>query len=530
MIKLCHYKSVNPHGMPVVDLVDPGGPMVKTASPYLPEVQQYIADLQPRAGSVYALVNAIGAFDAWSSNINGDGVPERYDAGHAVYEQLIHKGPVWGYETFLGAHPFTHHVNKDPAKALGVVELSVYNKLMKRVELVVRIDRDKCITPAANRVLGKIDNGELPDVSMGLKTPFDLCSICTDWDSYNTALRTFDPLRHRHPGVAVLAYHKTIKPIRGLSIKETDYCNHLRHRRNHVLDDGRKIFMWNHWIRFFDLSFVFIGAERQCKMMARLAEGKRSTARTFGPPQGGWPSASDDMAKTASIHKAAKVKKAVMYKDAPPSQFEGKAVPLIRRSERDLPREILNEMGQHSLSDSLSSATTLGMLLKPREFQRVTLMRLGVPEMADELDHRGMIFPRSRDVDSSVRLHQHNVLPRLIRVLMPYLANRSCFGPPLRRRMIHIRITGLGPQDHGHECDSPLLSKIGSAYNGYCDQMIEKIADLSRGLRDHPEAAAQVMGFELEDIFSGPVKRASIDPRDLLGSIPTSYLAALAQR
>jgi len=530
MIKVCHYPSVNEQGIPVVEMLDPGNSMVKLATPYLPEVQQYVRNLRPRAGSVYALVNAIGAYEFWSSNINGDAAPERYDAGHAVYDQLIHEGPIWGYQTFLGANPFTHHVNKDPAKSLGAIELSAYNKTMHRVEVVVRLDRDKCNTPAASRFMQRIDAGELPDVSMGMKVPFDMCSVCTDWDAYNTALRTFDPFRHRHPGIAVLMYHKQIRPIRGLSVLQEEYCSHVKGRMNHILHNGAKIFVWNHWMRFFDLSLVFIGAERQAKMMAKLAEGRDGGATIYPPPHGGWPTwGANGMDKTASMKTAAKIKQAIKEKHGPPP-FESRAIPIVRGQEKDLPRNILNTLGSYPLGDSMSSTTTLGVVLKPREFQRVVLIRLGLPEVADDMDDSRMVFQRGPEVDRSIGLSRESVIPELIRALSPFLAGRSCFGPPLRRRMIQIRITGLNDvDDHEQECISPLLKKIGAAYNGYCNRVIEKIAELSMGLHGHPDAAAEVMGIGLHDLFAGPEKWASLDPAVLLGSIPSTYLADLAR-
>jgi intein/homing endonuclease len=50
------------------------------------------------------------------------------------------------------------------------------------------------------------------------------CSICTDWDEVRAAWKTFDPALHRHQGIAILAYHKTVRPIRGLAITRADYC------------------------------------------------------------------------------------------------------------------------------------------------------------------------------------------------------------------------------------------------------------------------------------------------------------------
>jgi len=533
MIKLCEYSAVNPRGEQVVDLFDPHdrNHMLKTASPYLPQIQEYIAALKPRSNSIYTLVNAIGSYDLWSSNINGDATPERYNAGHTTYDQLVHKGPFWGYETFLGAHPFTHHKNKDPRGALGAVELSVWNPVMSRVELVVRLDREKCVTPAAIRVVGRIDKDELPDVSMGMKVPFDLCSVCTDWSLYNHALSTYDPLRHRHPGIAALIYHKTIQTIRGLSVKQHEYCEHAMHRMNHVLANGHKIFVWNHWPRFFDISFVFIGAEKQAKMMAKLADGRRvffiglstENARRAGYRD-------DGMAKVASIKSAAE-KRAEKDKDVPP-QFESKAVPILEQHEPSLPKDVLDQMAGTPLRKALSTPTMMGITLKPHEFQRITLIRLGQGGLADELDQSGSVFSPSDRVDRDVPMDRSDISGILAKILAPYIEGRSAFGPVLRRRMIKITVgdgESLGSGERRKE-KTPLLDKVAAAYNGYREHVIEKIAELAGALPNYPAATAAVIGAEVEDLFLERTKVAASDPAILLGAIPATYLLSALAR
>lgn len=539
LIKVCEFPSIHPDtGDPIVDLFDPRdrNHMIKTAAPYLPEIQEYIARLRPRDNSIYALINAIGSSDLWGSNINGDASPERYDAGHTVYDQLLHKGPIWGYETFLGAHPFTHHKNKDPRGALGVVELSTWNPVMSRVELVVRLDREKCIMPAAQRVIQRIDRDELPDVSMGMKVPFDLSSVCTDWDLYNKALKTFDPRKHRHPGIAVLLYHKLVQPIHGLSVKSKEYCSHIQGRMNHILPDGRKIFVWNHWPRFFDISFVFIGAERQAKMMAKLADGRKifvlpsaENAIRAGYVEDG------QMSKVASVklgaRKQAAEKRAEKDKAVPP-QFESKAVPILEDNEPTLPKDVLNGMAGFPLRQALSTPTMMGIVLKPQEFQRIALIRVGQGGLADELDRAGTVFAGSDRASRDVPMMPQCISKLLARLLAPHVEDRSVFGPVLRRRMIRITVGDSKPPkaiDLKKE-KSPLLDKVAAAYTGYREQVIEKIASLASELPNYSVAVEAILGAQVEDLLLGRQKVAATDPAILLGAVPATYLLSALAR
>jgi hypothetical protein len=119
---------------------------------------------------------------------------------------------------------------------------------------------------------------------MGTKVPYDTCSICLDWDTYRKAQATFRPGVDKHPGDAVLRWHKAKKQrdgvgIRGLSITRKDYCEHASRQMNRILPDGRKVFVYNDYPKFFDISFVFIGADRTAKTMLKIAgEGAMSSA------------------------------------------------------------------------------------------------------------------------------------------------------------------------------------------------------------------------------------------------------------
>lgn len=210
-----------------------------------PTVRKYLkSHLKKTDEGVYVLVNALGASEFWGSNVNGDAFPE---------EALIHSPDGWedmtpdqmraaskswkyGFPTFMHAHPFKHHVNKDPNRAFGRVELAVWNPKMHRVELVVYLDRKLAEKHGAMDVIQRVEKGEFPDVSMGCKVPYDRCSICDK-------------------------KAKTKK----------DYCDHALKEMNRIMPDGRKVCVINDFPKFFDISFVFIGADKSAKMLLKLA-------------------------------------------------------------------------------------------------------------------------------------------------------------------------------------------------------------------------------------------------------------------
>jgi hypothetical protein len=553
MIKLCQFPAHDQQGHQLIEIFRHPDQlhhsyMDKVASPFLPEIRTYLDGLKPNPNSIYALVNALGAFEYWSSNINSDGFEEEF---------LIHRGPVYGYETFLiYAKPFQHHQNKDPKRAFGAVELAVYNTNMHRVELIVRIDRDAAERVGAQRVVDKIDQGMLPSTSMGCKVPYDLSSITTDWELYRKALATYKPDQHRHPGIAVLQYHKQVKPISGLSITRDDYDDFLKYRANEILPDGRKVCAFNPYPRFFDISFVFIGADKTSYMMAKLASvGNRAQVvvpSSYLADHYGYHEEEEDMPathktgfeKAASVtsnsiertrqllrsikeKKASQSKRAEITKEVVPSQFMNKAIPVLQRSEPDLPREVLDRMGEQPLREALSTPTMMGMVLRPHEFQRIALSRMGKGRLANDMDDRHQVFDQTDEIDRSIPMGPEFISKLIASLLKGSIDDRSDFGPPLTRRMIRITIIGIPkPSETGEPevIKNDLMDKVSAAYNGYREQVVEKIAQMTDYLHQYPEVQAQIYGMGLEDVFAKTADVGALKNLALAAAIPGGML------
>jgi inorganic pyrophosphatase len=248
LTKLSTFRGVAPDGEPLVRLFHQGDSISKVAAGYQPEVQDFLSTYTSDKNKIALLVNALGGSEYWGQNVNGDVFPwaplahdcrGRNPAEYPFDEFYGKRIPPYGYATFLDAHPFVHHRNKDPSRAFGSVAVSCLNEVMKRVELVVLIDRQLAAMYDAQSFVDRIDAGEFPDVSMGCRVPYDVCTICG---------------------------HK--------SKTKDDYCTHVKLiGMNKILDDGRRVGVINLHPRFFDISFVFIGADRTAKVMSKLASG-----------------------------------------------------------------------------------------------------------------------------------------------------------------------------------------------------------------------------------------------------------------
>lgn len=526
MLKVSYFSGESEAGPLVVPLFNRATDSVleKVAGSHLqPEIVRYIDSLRPSPDSVYSLVNAMGAGEYFGSNINGDYFPEaalihKPDdwSGNPLVDKVRAKDWAYGFPTFYYAHPYAHHRNKDATKAFGEVELAVWNDGMKRVELVTRCDKDKCLQFGGAQVWDKLKAGQFPDVSMGCKVPYDTCSVCLDWKLYREAQATFEPGKHKHPGEAVLAFHRTREKIRGLSITRADYCEHAKKQMNRILPNGKKVFVYNDYPKFFDISFVFIGADRTAKTMMKIASAYRpeeasissaEVAEVLGAVD------ADETTKTASViddavlerafGKSAKAKRGEITKDVD-SNLGARALPALIRNETDLPRDVLDLLGRAPLESSLASSGGLGIVLRPREFQRIVLVNIGERDLADRLDDAGAVFPATSD-RASMSLGSSDFLPALIRLLLPLLSARSAVAPALHGRLVISSMPSLQEKRGSSSLSSPLLRKISAAYNSYRDQLMELAAhaqDLMGGSSASPIDFRKLSSASPEEVFS----------------------------
>ena len=438
--------------------------------------------------------------------------------GREPFVGLVHNLEVDEDNTYTVDGIAVHNCNKDPNKRIGDVEFVTWNPDMLRVELVVRIDRGRAKQFGGEWAVKRLDGGSMVDVSMGMRVPFDLASTTINWDIYNAAVASYDPAFHTSIGQAVLSYHRR-SPIPGLSVTRKDYPDDIKLRMNKVHPDGTKNFVYNTLPRMFDISVVFVGAEKPAKTMHKFASacqiigekcatcrGKNCANKVVPPSAYVVDMMSKDMPKTAAeksatAHKVGRlVKRSEIDKKVPPT-FGDASVAAMTDREEDLPKDILDQMAGKETDKALSTPAMLGMKLKPREFQRIILIRIGRKELADDMDEKGEVFPKTDKTTHMPDLNQDGFSHVLAKALMPFMSARSSFGPYLKARAPEIAAKPAPSPDK--EKSGALLDKIAAAYNGYLGSLsrsFEKVA--SSGLYQHLEIRDELFG-------SGLVKEGS---------------------
>ncbi len=165
MIKYFEYDSFDEYGQHIIP-VNSLYHMNKLASgSYSPELMKVILNMKRQPNRYYVVVNALGSYEVWGSNRNGDAFPE---------SGLIHKSlrtdmgtsNDYGYKTFeYYAKFYKHHNNKDPKNSFGDIVFSHWNPLTHRVELIIAVNIEN-----AKDIIDALEANEQVSVSMGCLT------------------------------------------------------------------------------------------------------------------------------------------------------------------------------------------------------------------------------------------------------------------------------------------------------------------------------------------------------------------------
>lgn len=478
MYKVITFPGVSAEGEPLVQALNPqNSGLVKVASKNKlhSRVQMFIRNLKPEKGKLYVLVNALGAGEYYGANMNAD------------YFRASHLNPPageesYGHKTFLSSRIHRNHRNKNPDESYGRVVLSVYNENMHRVELVVEIDRAKAEQLGHQDLVDSLDRGDNVPVSMGCRVKYDVCSICG-----NKA------------------------PTRA------DYCEHMKAMPGRTLPDGRRVYVDNPYPRFFELSFVVIGADSTSFAMMKVASAHGFLG--LSADVGAKAAAPERMARFRKKFAATR-KSAAIIKQVP--ALAQKISPDLSSLHRDMPRPVLSRLAEHPLNDILGTSARAGMMLRPREFQTIILIKLRRPGLADRLARSNAVFSPSMGADRSIRLGGYN--PLISSLLRPFLGERAIIGSSLLKT---ASVGGAQSEPPTLLDNDPLLEKIADGYNGYRLQLLEKADDLlGASLFSDAQLLAEVDSDSVEEaLMGGMAKEARLVPGELaLAALPFAFI------
>lgn len=503
MVKYCSWDAFAPDGWPYVHHLQTDGIGARTkfagwtkkfASKETGElVERFVKESQPKSGQQYFLSTALGSYEGWGANNNGD----------AFYEaDLIKESDDVGYRSFVKhARCYEHHKNKDPKKAIGKIVLAAYNTKMRRVELVRELDNVK----AASWIDAWHKTGSMP-TSMGCKVAYDICSECQ-----NRA--------------------KTPK----------EYCDHAKYAMKRLTKMGSRIHVRNPDPRFFDDSCVVVPAEKTAGAMEKLAH-QYPGIEIVGDGHN-LSAIEAEMVYELAVEKTAEDKTAVSQdvntgretaleqgmtpeqalshetviastNDQVLSDENTRILKAAEDTDPELPLELLEKMATYPLEMAVASMHHLGIVPMPREFQFLALSSQGMKKVAAQLYEEDVTFipqvAKLDEIDSYEKMAyvaEWNVSPTLVGDLTPFVPGRSYIPEFLEGRLASfkqlpsffkqaadvVQAEAIRPNDPGV---ARIMVALGISY-GIVRAIMGEDKQLASGLarvtKTHPAVAAALL-------------------------------------
>lgn len=483
-----------------------------------------LSEIKPEPGKTTLLVLAMSSSEYYGPNRNGDAFSEGPIEVNG--QMLVRPGEELPchHKSFEDGHVFKHHINKDPSKALGRILQSAYNWMMHRVELLCQLDNNK-----AQDIVGRVEGGEFPGVSMGCKIDHDVCAICG-----NKA------------------------PTRA------QYCNHVsgsdpRYGMNSLTEDGRRCCVYNPSPRFFDLSAVFKPADRIGYTMKKVAYDRIYDIQLSADLGS---KIADLSEKSALLGKLSVIDKIIKGVAGEPGDVD-KIEPGTARFAKEIAPKLASPMidpailvalKQASLPEIVSSFAKLGMVPSARELfvvicakdglspSRAMVEKVGntqgivadllstIPQVFDTLDNLGLM-----------KIGADLVRPEIVEAIRPWREKRALYKEYLARRYVPESYgAALGaatgafdPEQAYYEPTQTLLHfrdpETGRVYQ--TTRGVSEKTDLSNVEKELAEAAglAGVLGIMYKTMTASP-KTQWLAPAALAGTGALGYKAVQGQK
>jgi len=410
IVKYCHVAAFdglqqNVFVLPRNDVFEKTASIVKTAQ-VSEEIAQAVEGLQPQPGHRLLLVNALGAYEFWGPNKNTDAFPET---------GLKFGGEDYGYKTFMSANNFVFHDNKDPAKRVGEVKAAHYNGRMHRVELVIDTDLKK-LAARTPEIAAKVERGEPVDLSMGCKCDYDIATCCGN-----------------------------------KAANRSEYCDCLKKHGGQIMADGRRVVAYTPHPKFFDISYVEKGADVTAKSLQYIE--KAASQESSGPGSTPISPSRAMVCPDPTMHETVSCEPEYDIPEFPREHLA--AVRRLEGAEDPIGTDVLSKMASIGYAKALSTASHFGVILRPEEYQYLTLAALGQEKLARDLHDCGAVIdpgamgtwfdPSLKTVPSQTA--EENFDAKVAELLADHVPGRTLYEPFFSKRL--EKASGI----HGASCE-----------------------------------------------------------------------------
>lgn len=383
---------------------------------------------------------AVGAYEGTGYNRNGD----RFDANDCKNNHKYFK------EADRAVH--RHHKNKKNDPKFGNIKAAAYNEPMKRIELIVGLDNEKCAD-----ILDEQEKKGHTNWSMASRQKYDICSWCG---------------------------HK--------AYSDSDRCEHIPANIGEINKTGEMCGMINPDPKWFEISYVSRPADR-IGMSLKVASDSRirpMLPRDYLKIYSGFEVPQDEflISKKASdkrylLDKLAEMEKHVealaqsspkTSKDAYLSRHAAK----LNQSDHLSP-ETIDELRKMDPSKLMKALADNGIVFRPDEFAKYLFGDRIHKENIDGMKtHLPDIFQSVKDDKSGDVVNNEKYEPSPLSILPPEIKqmvsklidDHSISDKPALRRVIRITIM------HGDHGDMPLAKSEGKTKEAFDKELAKQYA------------------------------------------------------
>lgn len=264
---------------------------------------------------------AVGAYEGTGFNRNGDCFKQHWCEKNAHYfkdsDRCVHR----------------HHKNKPEDPKYGNVKAAAYNPDMKRIELVVGLDDDKCAD-----IIQEQEKQGHTNWSMASKQAYDICTACG---------------------------HK--------AASDDERCEHIPSQIGEILKSGEMVGMDNPNPRWFEISYVRRPADRIGMSLSKVASDKSirpMLPRDYLALYPDFSAPADDtllISKKASDKRTVVDKMAEIEKHIAASGIEVLEAKKVVKTEK-IAEAVIDELRKLEPSRFFKVAADAGIILSPENF------------------------------------------------------------------------------------------------------------------------------------------------------------------
>lgn len=394
------------------------------------------------AGQTDALVIALGAYEGTGANRNGDIFKEAECLKH--YKTFIKSGSKAADGKYDGRALNRHHKNKPTDPKYGNIKAAAYNPKMRRIELVIGLDNDKCAEE-----IQKLAEGKQINVSMAAKVAYDKCTWC------GHAAKT-----------------------------DNDRCKHVPKSLGEINKRGEMCSMENVDPKWFELSIVGRPADR-IGMSLKLASDSNyiKNANDYKSLYPGFV-APDDEDTTLRISKHASDKRNLVKKlaalekhiegviQAGPKNTKDKYVADQKSKLNhgdDISDEAMSELRKFEPSKLLRALADQGIIFSPKDFIKYLFgsetaknsgdlfskVKKHLPSMFSDMEEDGDDVVNEEKYEPS----ESDMMPKgILNMVRNLFEDHSLFGAPSHGRIMKITIVKKMPtaQLHGKSSEKEI--------------------------------------------------------------------------